>query len=73
MARDLKDPAGCRSSSLRKMRQLARRERALDSTRGVSIHGVFVGGRKEPMMNLTMRSSREVAMMKDLSRWFVVI
>ena len=46
MPRDLKEPAGCRFSSLRKMRQPAALERAADSTRGVRIQGVgiSVGG-----------------------------
>jgi hypothetical protein len=37
---------------LRKTRQFAERERALDSIRGVSIHGfVVVGGEYEPMVD----------------------
>ena len=52
MPRDLKEPAGCRFSSLRKMRLPAALERAADSTRGVSIHGVgrSVGAGWEPIV-----------------------
>ena len=38
--RDLKEPAGWRLSSLRKMRQFAALERAEDSIRGVEIQGL---------------------------------
>ena len=40
--RDLKEPDGCRFSSLRKMRQPAALERAEDSTRGVAIQGLGI-------------------------------
>ena len=43
MPRDLKEPDGCRFSSLRKMRQPAALERAEDSTRGVEIQGLGSG------------------------------
>jgi hypothetical protein len=40
---------------LRKTRQFAERERALDSIRGVSIHGfVVVGGEYEPMVDVSV-------------------
>lgn len=44
MPRDLKEPDGCSSSSLRKTRQLAESDRALDSMSGVSIQGLSAGG-----------------------------
>ena len=47
MPRDLNEDEGWRFSSLRKMRQLAARDRAEDSSSGVWIHGlgrVRVGG-----------------------------
>ena len=51
MPRDLKEPDGWRSSSLRKMRHLAERERTVDSTSGVSIQVCFVvSGACEPMV-----------------------